>query len=102
MPSFMRDENGIPIECLRPKSTTALAFSGTAQATSEYTKTIIVRLSCTEDCHVEISRTAAADVSNTSMFLPAGSIEYFYVFAGDYVAAIQNSTTGTLYITEMT
>lgn len=57
-----------------------------------------VRLQSTQDCRVEFTGTASA----TSMFLPAGHVEYFLVTQGQTVSVIQDSTAGTLHVTELT
>lgn len=43
----------------------------------------------------------AAIRSPTSMFLPAGLPEYFWVRQGEQIAVIQDATGGFLYITEL-
>lgn len=59
----------------------------------------VMRLYADADCYVTIGSVPVA--SATSMFLPAGILEYVGIDANDKIAVIQSgSSTGTLYLTE--
>jgi hypothetical protein len=80
--------------------TVGLSSAATANALSK--NTIIVRLVSTSDCFVKIT-TGTPTATPADMFLPAGVPEYIGVdgFTTLKVAAIQSTTGGTLYVTEM-
>jgi hypothetical protein len=61
----------------------------------------IVRLFSTVDVWVSFGAnpTAVAEGS-TSMFLPAGIVEYFQISSNEKLAVIRNAASGKLYITE--
>lgn len=68
--------------------------------------TTAVRLSATVACFVEIGNVAVTlaaptAVVNTSMYLPAGTTEYFQAAAGQFVAVIQAAAAGSLYVTPL-
>lgn len=58
----------------------------------------VVRLHATVACHIAFDE----DATTNNMMLAAGATEYFSVTPGQTVNVIQNSTGGTLYVTEMT
>lgn len=80
----------------------------TGKAQNQYNQHVqTVRLLCTEDCFISIGASNetlnAPEASSTSgMFLPADTIEYFGIRSGEVVSAIRSSTSGTIYIQEMT
>jgi 2-methylaconitate cis-trans-isomerase PrpF len=101
---MMLDGNAEPVQVMRPRpgSTETVSYTTSAGATSAaYTNNIVVRLYATSNCHVEFGPTASSDVTTSSMPLPAGSVEYFYVNKGDLIAVVQDTASGTLFITEM-
>jgi len=59
----------------------------------------LIRLVSTTNCHVEFGTNPTA--TTNSAYLPAGVVEYFKVNTGEKVAAIQNSSSGTLHIARM-
>jgi hypothetical protein len=92
---------GPPIMRIVDASTQSVAVSGTsAQSTAVSAATGYVRLFATTLCHIRIGSNPTATTSN--MPLGANVPEYFVVPSGMKVAAIQNSASGTLYITEVT
>lgn len=63
----------------------------------------MVRVVSTTDCHFRIDAfdnnpTATANDS----YLPADTVEYFPIQAGEAIAFIQNSGSGTAYVSEVT
>ncbi len=92
---------GPPIMRVTDGSTISVAVSGTsAQSAAIGTTTGYVRLFATTLCHVRMGSNPTATTSN----MPLGAYipEYFAVPPGTKIAAIQNSSSGTLYITEVT
>lgn len=92
----------------KPRASVVFPFGGVAQAMTNDlgSFTQVVRLLCTSACFVAIGSTAADAVvtatGTTSYYLPANAAEYFRVNPGANIAVIQASSSGTLYITEMT
>lgn len=74
--------------------------AASVQSAALQSKSSIIRLFSTTDCFILIGATPTALQDGTSMFLPAGVIEYFGVNGAPLVAVIQSSASGTLYITE--
>ena len=61
-----------------------------------------VRVVATNACWIAFGVSPVAAVrSVTSMFLPAGLPEYFWVLPGEQIAVIQDAVGGFLYITEL-
>ncbi len=98
------DKLNRPIQAMGVGTTQTISFGPVSFATSNALSknTIIVRLAATAPCHVAIS-TGTPTASSSSMYLPAGVPEYFAVNGYETlkVAAVQNSTAGVLYVTEM-
>ena len=46
--------------------------------------------------------TATAPAASSDLPMPAGHVEYFKVYSGQYVGVIRDSSGGTVTITEMT
>ena len=64
--------------------------------------TLHVRLVATSDCWVAFGPTPVAAVNSpAAILLPAGVPEYFWVYPGERVAAIQAAAAGFLNIAEM-
>lgn len=87
----------------RPDTTQSVAVSGSSAATPAGvgTQTYAVRLFSTTDCFVKIG-SSGLSATTSDMPLPASKPEYFRVTPGQYVAAIQLTASGTLYVTELT
>ena len=61
----------------------------------------ILRVFATQDCWIAFGTSPTAVVEgSSSMFLPAGIVEYFERKELEKIAVIQASTAGKLYITE--
>lgn len=91
----------LPIMRIVDASTQAVAVSGTsAQSAALGGSTGYVRLMATTLCHIRVGSNPTATTSH--MPLAPYCPEYVAVTAGTKVAAIQNSSSGTLYITEVT
>lgn len=92
-----------------PNNTFDVIFAGTnqkvtttgtsAQSTAVGSATTIVRLYASQNMYIQISSNPTAAVAS-STYLPTGIVEYFGITPGDKIAAIQDTTTGTLFITE--
>jgi hypothetical protein len=82
-----------------------VAYTGTSAASAAFgANTHDIRVVATTDCHINIgdgTPTAAAS-DNNGFRLPAGVVEYFHVSPGQKIAAVQDSTGGTLCVAEMT
>lgn len=83
----------------KPKTSQAVAYTGTAGTSTAFTTGVdVIRIVASTDCFVAVNETAVAD---TSMFMPANQVEYIKVEGYDTISAIQSSSGGNLYITEM-
>jgi hypothetical protein len=92
-------------------TTQSIAYTSSSAAASNAfgSETYQVRLAATSACLYKIgdgSQTAADD--NTSVYLPAGVVEYVRVNPGQKIAAIRKgtdglitATSGTLWVTEL-
>lgn len=82
--------------------TQTVSVSGTSAAVTNAfgSGTTVIRIVSTTDCHIRFGDSPTATTSH--MLLPANVVEYFAVSPGVKVAAIQRSTSGTLFVTEMT
>lgn len=83
-------------------SNQTVSVSGTsaAVATAFGAGTSILRLVSTTACFIKFG--AAPTATASDMLLPANVVEYFGTTPGVKVAALQQSSAGTLYVTEMT
>lgn len=86
----------------RPVTTQILTSGSTSvSVTNAFGSFIrVVRIHPTEDIFMTLGSTPQTAVS-TDMLLPADTTEYFRVSPGEYIAVIQSSTGGTVYVTEM-
>lgn len=76
-----------------------LAFTATsAQSAALGPRTTVVRLVSTQNVHVTVAATALAD--GTCMYLPLGVVQVIGVPPGSKIAAIRDSVSGNLFITE--
>jgi hypothetical protein len=88
----------------KPFKSYNVAVGATSAASAATTPTIdTIRLVSTTNCWVKLGVTPTAD-KTTSVYLPAGVVEYFRVGASgaEAVAVIEDTATGTLVVTEMT
>ena len=83
-------------------TTQKVTTSGTSAATSNAvgSQIRVVRLKATEDMHIAFGTSPTATTSDP--LLSAGETEYVDISPSLKVAAIQASTAGTLYVTEVT
>lgn len=96
----MYPENFTTMEQLA--DTQQLALSGTAAHTTAAPAGVIAaRVVALSDAWVREGAGAVA-AANTSMRLPAGTIEYLRVRPGDRISAIQAASGGTVDVTWMT
>jgi ribosomal protein L18 len=96
MPLLAKDANSSSIQVLRHGSTEAVAYTGTAAASSALSKGVY-RVVSTTDCHFSLDGTA----TSSDVFMPAGSVEFVRTNAGDAISFIQSASGGTAYVTEM-
>jgi len=91
------DDNGNPVQVLKPTSTEKLSISGTAASGAALsTTTTVLRLIATVDCYYSLDGTA----TTSSAYLPAGVIEYIGVENSDTLSVITGGSSGSLFITE--
>lgn len=90
-----------------PTTNHVLAFTGTSAATTTGfgTDTLRARFVCSAACFVALEISGVTPVATstgaTSYYLPANVPETFVVSPGMKAAAIQASSAGVLYITEL-
>jgi hypothetical protein len=79
-----------------------VAYTGTAGAIANGvgTQTYKVRVVTTTAAFIAIGDSPTATSSDT--YIPADSAEYFTITPGQKVSAIRLSSSGTLYVTEIT
>jgi len=120
--TIREDKYGNAVQASRPGVSQSLAVGATSVSSTTFaagnqatnrrqdtgavvtpsTLTQHVRLIATTQCWVSFGTTPAAVAKgSTSMFLPAGLPEYFWVRRGERIAVIQDATAGFLYITEL-
>ena len=58
-----------------------------------------VRVVVTSAAYIKIGKSPTA--TSSDVYMPADSVEYFTVMAGEKVSAIQVSDSGTLHVTEI-
>lgn len=87
---------------MRPGITQSKAYTGTAGTIDNaITNGIrVVRVLCTTDAHIAVGKTPTATTSH--MPVVANTYVDITVHPGEKVSAIQQSSGGTLYVTEMT
>lgn len=83
-----------------PAETQAFGYGSSSMSSTNAIAAEVVRIICTTDCLVEISGDPTATAS--SVFLQAKIAYFFRVISGtDYVAVVQDASTGIIYITPM-
>lgn len=97
-----RAPNGVPALMMYGTSQdlTFTAGASTACSTAFNAATEVVRVYATVDCRIAFATSPTATA--TSLYIPAGSYEYFNIKGGDKVAAWGVSAGGTLNIVEAT
>jgi len=92
------DANSKGIQCLRPAATQKVAISGTAASAAAWGSGVrVLRLVSTTDLFYSVVGTA----TTSSVYLPAGTIEFIHVFSTDGLSAITSGAVGDLFVTEM-
>jgi len=65
-------------------------------------RTMHIRIVSTVNCWISFGTApVAAKSGSTSMFIPAGIPEYFWVRPGERVGVLGDAATGALYVTEL-
>jgi hypothetical protein len=92
---------GVPFEAIYIGTSQKKAFTAaSAQSTALGSKTSVVRLYATQDCHIKTGTNPTAVADGTCLFLPADTIAHIGVNAADKIAVIRDSADGNLFITE--
>ncbi len=91
--AWLRD---IPLPAILP-GTAITVNIGAASVQSAAVDSTVVRLVATADCHIVFGANPTA--GSTDTLLLANQPEYFVFTPGQRIAVIQDSATGTLYIT---
>ena len=93
-----RDIKNAVAQAVKPVDSQRVSLSGTAASASAFGNEIeaVLRLCPSIDCFYAINATA----TTSSVYLPAGTIEYIRIDAGDTLSAITSGATGYLYISE--
>lgn len=96
-----QDSKGYPIQgALKPDVAHSVSVSGaTARNSTDFTRKI-VRIYSTEDCFIKLGD-ATVEATANDHFLPKEVVDYISVGDAIRLAAIQGSTGGTLYISEL-
>jgi hypothetical protein len=98
MATLTIDSNAKTIQVLRPDSTNTHTISGTASNSATIANGVrVTRIISTVDCFYNITGTA----TTSSVYLPAGVIEYVHVFTGDNISFITSGGSGSVYVTSM-
>jgi hypothetical protein len=96
-----RDQRSVPLPVMQPIENRSIVFGSSSTEISGFPidDVNVIRLVASDNCHIEFGDAPVA--TTTSMFLPAGVIEYFYISGVQKLAVIQNSSSGTLFISIM-
>lgn len=80
----------------------SVAYTGTAGAISNAvgSQTYAVLLVATTDCYIVFGKTPTATTADT--MIPANTALVFRIRPGEKVSAVQVSSGGTLYVSELT
>lgn len=92
-----RDIFGEAVQAFRLGTTQTVSVGASFQDVTLDGLNGVVRVVSTVDCHLKHGTGAVAG----DAFLPAGVIEYFSYKSGDVLSFIQDSASGTAYVTEM-
>lgn len=77
----------------------SVAYTGTAGTIANAVVSTLVRVVTTTAAYIKIGSSPTA--TNTDVYIPANTPEYFTIAAGQKVSAIQVSAGGTLHVTEI-
>lgn len=96
-----RDQRSVPLPVMQPIQNRAIPFGGSSFEISGFpdNDVTVVRIVATDNCHLEFGMSPVATTS--SMFLPAGVIEYYYVLKDQKISVIQSTSSGMLHISVM-
>lgn len=98
MTKIARDKDGQIAQCVGLGTALTVSYDSSTQSAAVGINTFIIRVVASTDCHVAIGSNPTATTSST--FMPAYSVEYFKIAPAQKIAAIKNTTAGTLYVTE--
>lgn len=96
-----KDGAGHPFQALHPSATVAITIGVASAQNSSPIVAEVVRLIATSDCHIKFSPTGGKLATSDDMLLKSGIAEYFYMRGDQYIAVIQDTGGGKLYITNM-
>lgn len=85
-----------PLPTIYPKATVKQAI-GAASAATAALDASVVRVVSTVDCYLAFG--SAPTATNSSMFLPANTVEYFAFTPGGKIAVLRDSADGSLFVT---
>ncbi len=95
-----RDSRNVPVNVLQPISTLAVPVGAASTLIDTFDDGVeVLRFVSTVNCHIEFGLTPTATTS--SMFLPAGLVEYFQRKPGHSIAVRQSTSAGIIYISSM-
>jgi hypothetical protein len=104
--AIQRDQYGNAVQAAHPASSQTLTIgSGSIQSApwQSSNSTTYVRVVATGGCWLAFGTNPTAAASGaTSIYLPAGVPEYFWVSYGEKIAVIQDTGAGLLNIGELT
>ena len=109
MSDMPTDAQGHPIQALRlgPAAHKVTYNATSARNTNPFSMGVdVVYLYATTDCYVKFGTSTSVAATTSDFFIPAGQMLPFAI-RGDqaptysYIAAIQSSAAGTLYVSEM-
>jgi len=93
------DEKNSIAQAVKPVSTEKLAISGTAASAAAFTQQTndgVIRIVSDIPCFYAFNATA----TTSSVYLPAGAIEYVRYNKNDTFSVITAGTSGSIYISE--
>ena len=73
-----------------------------ATATAFGSQTYVVRIVASTDCYIRFGPSTVTATTDDMFIKAAWTPEYFICSPGQYVAAIRDAVSGTLFVTEMT
>lgn len=97
--------NNSGVTTFRPKKTHVVTVTSTSAKTPvPFNQGIqMVRVVSTTACHITVDAfDSNPTAATTDAYLPADTVEYFPLGAGESIAFIRNAADGTAYVTEMT
>lgn len=97
-PRMPIDGNGIAIQMLYPSVTVPITIGAATNRNGSPIVGEVVRLVATSDCHIKFGGATVVATAN-DMFIPKGVPESFSLKGNQYIAVIQDSAGGNLFIT---